>query len=130
MSKIKWALDIIKSTSDPAKKLSAYKSIYLVAEKHCMDVEDRIAKPMLLEILAVEKNFKEVPSDYKEVLAKSHYLMAEMISRSAESDREAMKHLDKAVNLMPNFQEAISLRKSIEIDNNFFQDSSGAKRNQ
>lgn len=130
MRKIKWAIDVIKSTTDPAEKLAAYKSIFQVAEKRFDSVEDRIAKPMLFIILEVKKEFNEIPQEYKELLAKSHYMLAEIIVRSPDSDIDAIKHLDNAVKLLPNFEEALRLRKSIQFENNFFRSESGVKQNQ
>lgn len=129
MSKLKWALELINSTKDIKQKLQACKSVLQAAENHFNKVEDRFAKPMLLTIFKVENDLKELPSEYKEILAKSHYLMAEIIIRSSEQDNEAVKHLEKAQKLMPSLKEAADLKKSIEIENVFFKEKSGVKKN-
>lgn len=130
MSRLKWALELINSTKDHKKKLEACQSVLQAAQNHFNNVEDRFAKPMLLTIFKVENDFKELPSDFKEVIAKSHYLMAEIITRSSENDDEAIKHLEKAQGLMPNLKEAADLKKSLEIENVFFKDMSTIKSKQ
>ena len=84
-----------------------------------LDIMDKeILEEIIKYPLTSEEEIKN--PHLKDTLAKSHYLLANIIQRGAGDDYDAFILLKKAESLSPNFQEAKSLKESLEIENNFF----------
>lgn len=96
------------------------------AKKHFDACQSRLALPLLEEI---ETSFNQneitsLPEELKELIAKTKYLIAEIsANRSSDpDDSKALKRVEEALVLKPDFKEAIELRKSLLMDNYFFKD--------
>jgi len=123
MRKSKWVLQALTHKDKSALTFDAVKSLYDAAKERYKAVEDDDATIIFEKILELGsytvKN--EMSDEFREIMARSNYMLADIIHRSAGDDYEAVQLLDKALEFSSNFEEASTLKQSLEIENFFFE---------